>query len=260
MLELYHANHSTCSQKVRLCLAEKGLDFKQHLIDLAKKEQLAPDYLKLNPNGVVPTLVHDSLVVHDSSVICEYLDETFHETPLIPGNAGARAVMRQWMRYFEEVPTAAVRYSSFNMAFLPRFDGLDEEGFLEQEANVRPLRREFFRRMGPQGFSNKDVEESLDQISQTVSRMDRALENGPWLVGETYTLADIIVAPLIDRMSDLGFSALWKTSHPRVTDWYDRIQSRPAYATTFYPGSRLTEFLEIRSLSGDSNNKPSENM
>lgn len=250
MLELYHANHSTCSQKVRLCLAEKGLNFKQHLIDLARKEQLAPDYLKLNPNGVVPTLVHDGRVVRDSSVICEYLDETFQEIPLIPANPGARAVMREWMRYFEEVPTAAVRFSSFNMAFLPRFDGLDKEGFLKQEANVRPIRREFFRRMGPQGFSNEDVEESLDQISQTVSRMDRALENGPWLIGEMYTLADIVVAPLIDRMSDLGFSALWNKSYPRVTNWYDRMRGRPAYATAFYPGSRLTEFLDIRSLSG----------
>ena len=77
MLELYHANHSTCSQKVRLCIAEKGLDFEGHLLDLGAKEQLDPEYLKLNPNGVVPTLVHDEVVITDSSVICEYLDEVF---------------------------------------------------------------------------------------------------------------------------------------------------------------------------------------
>ena len=82
MLELYHANHSTCSQKVRLCLAEKGLDFEGHLINLATKEQLDPEYLKLNPNGVVPSLVHDGVVIMDSSVICEYLDEVFPENSL----------------------------------------------------------------------------------------------------------------------------------------------------------------------------------
>ena len=76
MLDLYHANHSTCSQKVRLCMAEKGLEYESHLINLATKEQLDPDYLRINPNGVVPSLVHDGLVVIDSSVICEYLDET----------------------------------------------------------------------------------------------------------------------------------------------------------------------------------------
>ena len=68
MLELYHANHSTCSQKVRLCMAEKGLKYKSHLIDLGAKEQLDPEYLKINPNGVVPSLVHDGLIVIDSSV------------------------------------------------------------------------------------------------------------------------------------------------------------------------------------------------
>ena len=74
MLELYHANHSTCSQKVRLCIAEKGLKYESHLINLATKEQLDPDYIKINPNGVVSTLVHDGSVVIDSSVICEYLN------------------------------------------------------------------------------------------------------------------------------------------------------------------------------------------
>ena len=84
MLELYHANHSTCSQKVRLCLAEKGLKFKGHLINLATKEQLDPEYLKINPNGVVPSLVHDGRIIIDSSVICEYLDETVPEPRLVP--------------------------------------------------------------------------------------------------------------------------------------------------------------------------------
>ena len=70
MLELYHANHSTCSQKVRLCIAEKSLDFEGHLLDLGAKEQLDPEYLNLNPNGVVPTLAHYEGVIMDSSVIC----------------------------------------------------------------------------------------------------------------------------------------------------------------------------------------------
>ena len=99
MLELYHANHSTCSQKVRLCMAEKGLNFKSHLIDLGAKGQLDPEYMKINPNGVVPSLVHDNLVIIDSSVICEYLDEVFPENPLTPDNAYDRARGRGHRRY-----------------------------------------------------------------------------------------------------------------------------------------------------------------
>jgi len=246
MLELYHAHHSTCSQKVRLCLAEKGINFRGHHINLAKKEQLDPDYLKLNPNGVVPTLVHDGQVIIDSSVICEYLDETFLKTSLTPQDPVERANMRQWMRYFDEVATTAVRFPSFNMAFLPRFDGLNDKQFLEDEANVRPLRKEFFIRMGRSGFPDKDVETAIGNISQTVIRMEEALTKGPWILGEMYTLADIIIAPTIDRMSDLGFSTLWEEQHPLVTNWHYRIKHRPAYSVAFYKGTRLTEFLKIR--------------
>jgi glutathione S-transferase len=246
MLELYHAHHSTCSQKVRLCLAEKRINFRGHHINLAKKEQLDPDYLKLNPNGVVPTLVHDGQVIIDSSVICEYLDETFPKTSLTPQDPLERANMRQWMRYFDEVATTAVRFPSFNMAFLPRFDGLNDKQFLEDEANVRPLRKEFFIRMGRSGFPDKDVETAIGNISQTVIRMEEALTKGPWILGEMYTLADIIIAPTIDRMSDLGFSTLWEEQHPLVTNWHYRIKHRPAYSVAFYKGTRLTEFLKIR--------------
>ena len=76
-IELYNAPQSTCSQKVRLTLAEKGLSFKDHRLKLFASDQLRPAYLKLNPNGVVPTLIHDGTPIIDSSVIMEYLDEVF---------------------------------------------------------------------------------------------------------------------------------------------------------------------------------------
>ena len=245
MLTLYHANHSTCSQKVRICLAEKGLDYESKMIDLAAKEQLDPDYLAINPNGVVPTLVHDGKTVIDSSVICEYIDDVYPDPPLSPSDPYGKARMRAWMRYFEEVPTAAVRFPSFNMAFLPRFDGLDDDAFQKEQADVRPLRKGFFRRMTRHGFPDEDIRASFEQIVQTAARMDAALANGPWLLGETYSLADIVVAPLIDRMADLGFADLWEEKYPRMADWYARIRERPAFKTAFYPKSRLTEFLEI---------------
>jgi glutathione S-transferase len=75
--------------------------------------------------------------------------------------------------------------------------------------------------------------------------MDAALERGPWLLGTQYSLADIIVAPLIDRMADLGFSEIWDPKYPRVVDWYARMQVRPAFQRTFYPGARMSEFLPL---------------
>jgi glutathione S-transferase len=248
MLTLYNAAHSTCSQKVRICLAEKNLAFEDIRLDLGKnKDHLKPEYLKLNPNGVVPTLIDDGHIVLDSSVICEYLDERYRAVRLTPEDLVERARMRAWMRYLEEVPTAAVRVPSFNMGFLPRYDGLDRKRFEQEQSDIRPIRKQFYRRMGPSGFKKEDVEASLEQLGNTCRRMNEALSKGPWLLGQQYTLADIIVTPLIDRMADLGFSDLWETKYPRVTEWYQRMRERPAFQATFYPGSRMSEFLPLRS-------------
>ena len=162
MLVLYHASHSTCSQKVRMVLHEKNVAFEEVRIDLGKKEQLNPDYLALNPNGVVPTLVDDGIPIIELSVICEYLDEKYPQNPLVPGDLVPRARMRAWMHYIEEVAVAAIRVPSFNRAFLYRFKGQDQEQFEKHEIGPRPVRKELFQRMGsPKGFSRKDVDKSL---------------------------------------------------------------------------------------------------
>ena len=247
MLVLYNAAHSTCSQKVRICLAEKSLAFEDIRLDLGKgKDHLKPEYLEINPNGVVPTLVDDGAVIMDSSVICEYLDERYPAVRLTPDDLVERAKMRAWMRYLEEVPTAAVRVPSFNMGFLPRFEGLDRQQFEAEQSDIRPVRKQFYRRMGPSGFKKEDVEASIEQLTNTCARMDKALDKGPWLLGQQYSLADIIVAPLIDRMADLGFASIWDPQFPHVADWYARMQARPAFQQTFYPGARMSEFLPLR--------------
>jgi glutathione S-transferase len=246
MLKLYNAPHSTCSQKVRICLAEKTLPFEDTRLDLGKgKDQLKPEYLKLNPNGVVPTLVDDGAVIVDSSVICEYLDEKYPAPRLTPADVAQRAKMRAWMRYFEEVPTVAVRVPSFNMGFLPRYAGLDDERFRAEQSDIRPIRKHFYRRMGTQGFKRSDVEAALDQIDSTCARMDAALADGPWLMGEQYTLADIVVTPSIDRMADLGYSGIWSDQYPRVTAWYARMQARPAFQQAYYKGTRMSETFPL---------------
>ena len=245
MLELYHAPMSTCSQKVRICLAEKGLDWVDRRVNLAKNEHLTPEYLALNPNGVVPTLVHDGQSIVDSSVICEYLDEVFREPRLAPDDAVGRAKLRAWMRFLEEVPTSAVRVPSFNMALVARYKDMDEGTFRTREADVRPLRKHFYERMGTHGFGAEDFRNSLEEIAKTCARVHRALADGPWLLGELYSIADIVLTPSIDRMADLGFAHLWEKDYPRVAEWYTRIKARPAVKKAFFPGSRFTEVYRL---------------
>lgn len=100
MIELYHAPTSTCSQKVRMCLFEKDVEWISRPLNLASDEHLTPAYLAINPNGVVPTLVHDDKPIIDSSVICEYLDEIFTLPRLSPSDPVRRAAMRSWMRFY----------------------------------------------------------------------------------------------------------------------------------------------------------------
>jgi len=93
MLILYDFGNSVCCQKVRITLVEKGLTWEARRVDLFKTEQYDPQYLKLNPKGVVPTLVHDGTPVIESTLICEYLDDTFPDPPLMPKHPAERARM-----------------------------------------------------------------------------------------------------------------------------------------------------------------------
>jgi glutathione S-transferase len=239
---LYNAPQSTCSQRVRFVLNAKGLPFEEKKLDLLAGDQLAPDYLALNPNGVVPTLDHDGNIVIDSSVIIEYLDEIAPEpSNLTPRAPVARAHMRALMRFIDEMPAAAVRVPTFNLAFLPRFAAMSEEEFLAF-AESKPLRKEFMLAMGRKGFPEKEMNASLDRMRRTYERMDRAIteSGGPWLLGKSITLADVALMPAIVRMADLGLDTMWKDM-PRVARWYDEIRAHAAFKPTYYFGSLLTE-------------------
>jgi glutathione S-transferase len=248
---LYNAPQSTCSQRVRFVLNAKGLPFEEHKLDLLAGDQLKPKYLALNPNGVVPTLEHDGHVVIDSSVIIEYLDEVAPERPsFTPRDAVKRAAMRSLMRFIDEMPAAAVRVPTFNLAFLPRFAAMSEDEFLAF-AESKPLRKEFMLAMGRTGFPQKEMDSALTRLRRSYERMDEAIRDGggPWLLGQDITLADISVMPAMVRMADLNRDGDW-ADLPRVVKWYELIRAQPSFKPTYYPGSLLTErFPHLRKKS-----------
>jgi len=240
MLELYNFPMSTCSQKVRIVLAEKGLEWKDHRIESG--DHLKPEYLALNPNGVVPTLVHDGVPIIDSSVICEYLDEIFPQNSTTPQDALGRAAMRAWLRYIEEVPTPAVRYPSFNRVLVRNLQKMNKQDF-DRAADKRPLRKHFYHRMGQTGFPKEDLDKAFEDLGNTFDRVEKALAKtgGPWIMGEQFTLVDVCLVPTVDRMEDLGYAEMWTKSLPRMTEWWSRIKARPSYKTTFYKGARFSD-------------------
>src|SRR5215213_243109 len=101
MLTLYHGRTSVCSVKARLALAEKGAAWDSKLLTL-RGDQFEPDYMKLNPNAVVPTLIHDGRIIIESTVIMHYVDEAFPGGPLMPADPLARTKVRMMTKLMDE--------------------------------------------------------------------------------------------------------------------------------------------------------------
>lgn len=239
---LYNAPQSTCSQRVRYAMHAKNLGFEERKLDLFSGDQLKPEYLAINPNGVVPALVHDGVPVIDSAVILEYLEDIHPEVaPMRPEDPREVARMRAMMRFVDEVPTPAIRIPSYNLAFLPHYQAMTEAEF-QALCDSKPLRREFLMRMGRTGFPKADMDEALGRLRRGVERMAHWLAEGggPWLMGRDLSLVDLAIMPVIVRMDDIDLGHLW-ADHPEVQDWLDRIRATPEFGRTFYHGALLTE-------------------
>ena len=141
MLILYDFGNSVCCQKVRITLVEKGLTWEARQVDLFKTEQYDPEYLKLNPKGVVPTLVHDGTPVIKSTLICEYIDETFPGPPLIPKEPAERARMRLWSKFVDEGLFDGATELSFSAMFRERMRTMPAELREKRFRNVGDPRR-----------------------------------------------------------------------------------------------------------------------
>lgn len=237
---LYNAPQSTCSQRVRFVLNAKGLPFDEVKLNLLEGDQLKPDYLKINPNGVVPTLDHDGAIVIDSTVITEYLDEVSPAESFTPEDPVARARMRALMHFIDEMPAAAVRVPTFNLAFLPSYQKMSRDDFVAH-AESKPIRREFLLSMGQTGFPQAEMDNALGRLRRAYMRMDTEIEKsgGPWLLGKNISLADVAVMPALVRMHDLGMPD-WQDL-PRIVTWFDNIRAQPAFKPTYYHGSLLSE-------------------
>ncbi|MDP6172821.1 MAG: glutathione S-transferase family protein [Rhodospirillales bacterium] len=235
MLTLYHYWRSVCSQKVRLCLIEKGVAWENRHVDIFKFEHLEPDYLRLNPNGVVPTLVDDGTVFIESTVINEYIDDAFPGAALAPAEPHARGLMRLWVKKSDEVAHPGVAVASYRVRHKPRLAGVPKDALLAQ-ARRQPTaakRAQAVSRI-EHGVPEAEEEMAYTRLDELLDQMEAALVDGPWLLGGTYSLADIALAPYINRVEVLDRPEMLRPDlRPRLADWWARMQARPAYAEAF---------------------------
>ena len=229
MLALYHNDMSSCAQKVRLCLAEKGLEWENRHLNLRAGEHQQDWYIKLNPRAVVPTLIDGDIVVPESNVINEYLDERFPDPPLKPADPFGRAKMRLWTKQLDEgVHDAGIAVLSFALAFRHQYLGKGEAGKQMLESIPDPIKRERRRDVIEKGLDSPFFKIAVARLLTLYRDMDAALANHGWLAGDDYTIADAAFTPYVVRLDHLDVLGLIDGT-PRVADWYRRIQARPSF-------------------------------
>jgi glutathione S-transferase len=199
MIKLYSYGPSSNSRKVRAALIEKGLEFTKINIDLSKKEQKSPEYLKIHPFGQVPALDDEGFVIYDSTIINEYLEDEYPYPPLMPKDSEGRARAR----LMEDL-----RDSHFNPA----------AGLL-----FRELRK-------PEGERDqKIIEQARAKITECLERMEKELTGRDYLAGE-FSLADIAFYPNIDTLDRIQVQV--DAKYPNVLAWIARLKARPSFSAS----------------------------
>lgn len=226
MLTLYSYNSSICAQKVRITLAEKSLAYEVRNIDLFTNEQFKPEYLKINPKGVVPALDHDGAVVIESSLICEYLNEAFPSPPLAPDDPHGRARMRLWSKEVDEHLFEATRELSFSAMFRERMRNMTEEQRQARFNNVGDaIKRERLMSTYEFGVESPYVYQGIACFETAFAKMEKDLSRSAWLTGERMTLADINMMPFVARLDFLGLLDAWVADRPKTRAWWARVQA-----------------------------------
>lgn len=231
---LHHAWKSSASRRVRLCLAEKGVRFESVLVDLTRGEHHTPEYLKKNPLGVIPLLVlEDGRSLFESGTICEYLDETIPDPPLRAADAYDRATMRNWIRHVDGLIGNLIIFNWKHSIAKVASQWSDAELAEKLKSIPSKERQEAWLRAARKPYTEDEQAEARRKLVALLDRMEAMLgEGGGWLVGGRYSIADIAVVPFVKRIEEeIAPDEVTPAKHPRVHDWWQRLQARPAFKT-----------------------------
>jgi glutathione S-transferase len=236
-LELYHHGSSACAAKVRFALAEKRLTWSTRYVDILKGEQFAPEFLALNPKAVVPVLVHDGAVIVESTVICEYLEETFPENALYPATPLERARVRVWTKAVDEElhpACSAITYVVSHRHAILRNGAGSFEDFLARGANEGTAARTLKWQWIQHGLDAPGAADKIRLYDAYLHKMEQTLADSDWLVGGRFTMADVAMAPYVNRLAALAMERLWEDGRlPRVERWFEHVRARPTFRPAF---------------------------
>jgi glutathione S-transferase len=225
-LHLYHAGQSNCSMRVRMVLEEKNLEWTSHYIDIRTGENVTPEYFGIHPKGLVPALVHDGVVIIESSDIINYLEERFPEPPLQPTDDALRQQMQDWLDLATNNHLHVKAYMFANQlgkrmaktqAQLAAYRQLqDNEELLEFHAE----------NSSDEGLSEERVATATNVLNDCFSKIEQMLSGHEWIVGDSFSLADITWVPLYVTLNNAKFPF---DPYSNVLRWKDAVQARPSY-------------------------------
>lgn len=228
---LYHLPNSFYSQIARIVLAEKGVSWTSRIVTTQNYD---PWYLRLNPMGTVPTMVHDGHPVPDSFAIARYVDANFEGPPLIPATEGVRAEVERWIGKLGDISIRELAYGTGKTVKI---------GGMLNRARVRKLKR--MERRNPdlaevyqakqrdiEGFAGNaldagHVERLREQALGAIDEMNAVLARDPWICGDQYSMADAIWTVAVALFILIGMDPL--AGRPALAIWYARVKARPSF-------------------------------
>jgi glutathione S-transferase len=228
MAELYVMHHATCARKALMALLEKGAPLPT--VEVDRSYLVTPAYRAMNPDGLVPTLLlDDGQALVESSIIMRYIDEAYDGPPLQPRDALGRARMNLWLKLIDEkyfIALGAITFATFmRKIFGAPPDEVRLRAMLDSltDYTLRVTREECIRLGTESGF----VDAGLGRLREMLERMEKTLQQNPWLAGDAISLADCAMTPIILRLGEFGLAPAWEGRLPALTHWWSRIRQRP---------------------------------
>ncbi|XP_006815530.1 uncharacterized protein LOC102806043, partial [Saccoglossus kowalevskii] len=225
---------------VRFYLAEKHLHWFDHHINLAKEENLTEEFLEINPNGLVPVLIHDGVTITETNDIVKYLEKHFPEPRLKPRSRIGQEAMHKWLLLSDSIQRP-LKYMSFYFLFGRLAQKSDQSLHkLSQSFVDRDLYN--FHLSFREGFSMELLQEKIEIIHSFFEEMEKHLLESAWLVGDTFTVADIMCVINVYRFKQMNFPMKMYT---HVNDWYDMICLKQSFQIAVFGHQGFIENIAL---------------
>jgi glutathione S-transferase len=235
-VHVLHHSLSSCSQKLRIFLNLKGIEWHSHPVNLTANENLSEWFLGINPRGLVPVLVHNGTVHIESNDIITYLEQTFPQPALLP--AGSKSEIAALLKHEDDLHLD-LRTLSFRFVFAPpkppkspedlqRYAASGSGTVQGRKDDAKSQQIDFWDRFAKEGITDAAARASALKFRAAFDELDRLLARQPYLLGDAPSVLDIAWFIYVNRLALAGYP--FARLHPRVDAWFGKLRARPEFA------------------------------